>query len=102
MNERGSTILKGRFEMGKRRNTSMGSDAVPKKRREPIAEGGPTFPLAKSLADELVDVPAGTPLTMAQFQRCLHRIADIRSGKVKKPEPQMEQNTGMEGNKQAA
>ncbi len=56
-----------------------------KKPRSKIEEGGETFPLAKSLADELGDVPAGTPVTMAMFQRCLYRLADIRSGRVKKP-----------------
>jgi hypothetical protein len=56
-----------------------------KKAPNKIPEGGETFPLAKSLADELGDVPAGTPVTMAMFQRCLYRLADIRSGRVKKP-----------------
>jgi len=54
-----------------------------------ISEGGEMFPLAKSLADELGDVPAGTPVTLAMFQRCLYRLADIRSGRVKKPEKHM-------------
>jgi hypothetical protein len=58
---------------------------TPSKKTPRIAEGGETFPLAKSLADELGDVPEGTPVTMAMFQRCLYRLADIRSGRVKKP-----------------
>jgi hypothetical protein len=56
-----------------------------------IAEGGPVIALlAKSLADQLGDVPAETPVTQAMFFRCLMRIADIKSGKVQKPntEPQ--------------
>jgi hypothetical protein len=57
---------------------------LPKKKQK-MPEGGETFPLAKSLADELGDVPAGTPVTMAMFQRCLYRLADLRSGRVKKP-----------------
>jgi len=56
---------------------------TPKKKKD---EGGETFPLAKSIADELGDGPAGTPVTLAMFQRCLYRLADIRSGRVKKPE----------------
>jgi hypothetical protein len=52
-----------------------------------IPEGGETFPLAKSLADELGDVPANTPVTLAMFRRCLFRLADLRSGKVQKPKP---------------
>jgi hypothetical protein len=55
-------------------------------KKQRIREGGETFPLAKSLANELGDVPAGTPVTMAMFQRCLYRLADIRSGRVKRPE----------------
>ena len=58
---------------------------APRKKIEKIPEGGETFPLAESLARELGDVPAGTPITMAMFQRCLYRLADIRSGRVKKP-----------------
>jgi hypothetical protein len=58
---------------------------TPSKKIEKIPEGGETFPLAKSIADELGDVPEGTPVTMAMFQRCLYRLADIRSGRVKKP-----------------
>jgi hypothetical protein len=42
------------------------------------------FPLAKSLADELGDIAPGTPVTMKEFQLCLYRLADIRSGKIKK------------------
>ena len=56
-----------------------------KKPRNKIPEGGETFPLAKAIADELGDVPEGTPVTMAMFQRCLYRLADIRSGRVQKP-----------------
>jgi hypothetical protein len=44
----------------------------------------PQFPLAKSIADELGDIPAGTMLTLPEFQRCLWRLADIRAGRVKK------------------
>ncbi len=43
------------------------------------------FPLAESLASELGDLEAGTLITMREFQRVLYRIADIRSGKIKKP-----------------
>ena len=49
-----------------------------------ISEGGEMFPLAKSIADELGDVPAGTPVTLAMFQRCLYRLSDLRSGKLSK------------------
>jgi len=56
-----------------------------KSRRATSLEGGPTFPLAKCIADELGDVPAGTMITLAMFERCLWRLADIRSGRVKKP-----------------
>src|SRR5258706_10257889 len=63
-----------------RRKTFRLSDQKPPRNR--IAEGGPTFPLAASLADKLGDVPPGLPVTMAMFQRCLHRLADIKSGKV--------------------
>jgi len=56
-----------------------------KKPRTKIPEGGETFPLAKSIADELGDVPAGTEITLAMFRRVLFRLADIRSGRVKKP-----------------
>jgi hypothetical protein len=45
----------------------------------------PQFPLAKSIADELGDIEPGTPITMREFQRCLFRIADIRAGRVKRP-----------------
>jgi len=58
-------------------------------KKKKIPEGGETFPLAKSLADELGDVPAGTPVTMAMFQRCLYRLADLRSGRVKRVERDM-------------
>jgi hypothetical protein len=54
-------------------------------KKQKIPEGGPMFPLAKSIADELGDVPAGEPITLAEFRRCLWRLADIRSGRVKKP-----------------
>ena len=56
-----------------------------KKSPSKIPEGGETFPLAKSIADELGDVPAGTPVTLAMFRRVLFRLADLRSGRVKKP-----------------
>jgi hypothetical protein len=56
-----------------------------KKPRSKIEEGGPMFPLSADLAEQLGDVPEGTPVTMAMFQRCLYRLADIRSGRVKKP-----------------
>jgi len=60
---------------------------TPKKK---ISEGGEMFPLAKSLADELGEPQlAGEPITLAEFQRCLWRLADIRSGRVKKPEKHM-------------
>ena len=50
-----------------------------------ISEGGEMFPLAKSLADELGEPDlAGEPITLAEFQRCLYRLADIRSGKLQK------------------
>ena len=53
-----------------------------------IEEGGETVAyLAKSLADQLGDVPAETPVTQAMFFRCLMRIADINSGKIKRPTP---------------
>jgi hypothetical protein len=53
-----------------------------------IAEGGPVIAyLAKSLADQLGDVPEGLPLTEGMFFRCLMRIADINSGKVERPTP---------------
>jgi hypothetical protein len=52
--------------------------------RKKIAEGGEMFPLAKSLADELGEPElAGEPITLAEFQRCLFRLADIRSARVK-------------------
>ena len=54
------------------------------KKIEAIPEGGETFPLAESLARELGDVPAGTPITLAMFRRVLFRLADIRSGKLQK------------------
>ena len=55
-----------------------------------ISEGGEMFPLAKSLADELGEPDlAGEPITLAEFQRVLFRLADIRSGCVKKPEKHM-------------
>lgn len=57
----------------------------PIKKKEKISEGGPMFPLAKSIADELGDVPAGEPITLAEFRRCLFRLADLRSGRAKKP-----------------
>jgi hypothetical protein len=57
---------------------------TPNKKR--IPEGGPMFPLCESIATELGDVPAGTPVTMAMFQRCLWRLADLRSGRVKRVE----------------
>jgi hypothetical protein len=60
------------------------------KPRTKICEGGETFPLAKSLADELGDVPAGTPVTLAMFRRCLFRLADLRSSKVHEPKPKLE------------
>ena len=44
-----------------------------------------TFPLSADLAEQLGDVPAGTMITMKQFRLVLHRLADIRSGRVKKP-----------------
>ena len=56
-----------------------------KKPRNKIDEGGPMFPLAESLARELGDIQPGEPITLAEFQRCLYRLADIRSGRVKKP-----------------
>jgi hypothetical protein len=56
-----------------------------KKPRTKIEEGGETFPLSAELAEQLGDVPAGTMITLKQFQRCLYRLADIRSGRVKKP-----------------
>ena len=58
---------------------------TPSKKIEKMPEGGETFPLAKSLADELGDVPVGTEITLAMFRRVLFRLADIRSGRVKKP-----------------
>jgi hypothetical protein len=58
---------------------------TPRKKKQKIPEGGPMFPLAKALADELGDVPPGEPITLAEFQRCLYRLADLRSGRVKKP-----------------
>jgi hypothetical protein len=54
-------------------------------KKQQIPEGGETFPLAKCLADELGDVPAGTPITLAMFRRVLFRLADIRSGKILEP-----------------
>ena len=55
-------------------------------KKQKIPEGGPMFPLAKSLADELGEPElAGEPITLAEFRRCLFRLADIRSGKVQKP-----------------
>jgi hypothetical protein len=60
---------------------------TPKKKIEPIPEGGPTFPLCESIAIELGDVPPNTPVTLAMFQRCLFRLADIRAGKVHDPKP---------------
>lgn len=57
---------------------------LPKKKQK-IPEGGETFPLAKTLADELGDVPAGTEITLAMFRRVLFRLADLRSGRIKKP-----------------
>jgi hypothetical protein len=62
---------------------------TPSKKTPRIEEGGETFPLAKSIADELGDVPAGTPVTMAMFRCCLFRLADLRSGKVHKPKPKL-------------
>ena len=58
---------------------------TPIKKIGKIPEGGETFPLAESLARELGDVPEGTPVTMAMFQRVLFRLADLRSGRVQKP-----------------
>ena len=60
-----------------------------KKPRTKIEEGGETFPLAKSLADELGGVPEGTPITLAMFRRVLFRLADLRSGKVHEPKPKL-------------
>jgi hypothetical protein len=61
-----------------------------KKPRTKIEEGGVMFPLAKSLADELGEPElAGEPITLAEFRRCLFRLADIRSGRVKRPEGHM-------------
>ena len=68
-----------------RRKTFRLSDQKPPRNR--IEEGGPTFPLAASLADKLGDVPPGLPVTMAMFQRCLHRLADIKAGRVQRPTP---------------
>lgn len=57
------------------------------KRRSPIPEGGPTFPLAKCIADQLGDVPAETPVTLAMFERCIMRLVDIKTGRLKRPSP---------------
>jgi hypothetical protein len=62
---------------------------APRKKIEKIPEGGDTFPLAESIATELGDVPPNTPVTLAMFRRCLYRLADIRSGRVKRPEERM-------------
>ena len=59
------------------------------KPRTKIPEGGEKFPLAESLARELGDVPAGTPITLAMFRRVLFRLADIRSGRTKRVEKHM-------------
>jgi hypothetical protein len=58
--------------------------------KKKIPEGGPMFPLAKSIADELGEPDlAGEPITLAEFKRCLYRLADLRSGKVHKPKPKL-------------
>jgi len=44
----------------------------------------PMVPLPKTIADELGDIEANTPVTMSEFQRCLRRLEDIRSGRIKK------------------
>jgi hypothetical protein len=53
----------------------------------------PMFPLAEALANELGDIPAGTMITQAEFKRCLWRLADIRAGKVKRPNTAPEART---------
>ncbi len=54
--------------------------------RKRIEEGGPIVAyISKDFADQLGDVPEKTPLTFAMFFRVLMRLADIRSGKVKRP-----------------
>jgi len=42
------------------------------------------FPLSEELANQLGDIAPGTMITMPEFKRCLWRLADIRSGKVKR------------------
>jgi hypothetical protein len=69
--------------------TGLMMKTLEKKPRTKMCEGGETFPLAKSLADELGDVPEGTPITLAMFRRVLFRLADLRSGKVHKPKPKL-------------
>ena len=54
-------------------------------KKKTIPEGGDTFPLSPDLAAQLGDVPPNTPITLAMFRRVLFRLADIRSGCVKKP-----------------
>jgi hypothetical protein len=75
-----------------RRKTFRLSDSRNQKpQRNRIEEGGPTVAyVSEAFADQLGDVPVGAPLTLAQFFRCLMRIADINSGKVQRPntEPQ--------------
>ena len=44
----------------------------------------PMFPLSEELANQLGDIAPGTMITMPEFKRCLWRLADIRSGKVKR------------------
>ena len=44
----------------------------------------PMFPLEKSIADAIGDIEPGTLLTLPELKRCLQRIEDIRSGKVKR------------------
>jgi len=64
------------------------SDSRNQKPRKRIEEGGPIVAyLSEHLANQLGDVPAGTPLTQAMLFRVLMRVADLKSGKVQRPTP---------------
>jgi len=71
-----------------RRKTFRLSDAGLQKPPRKIEEGGPIVAcLSENLADQLGDVPAGTPLTQSMLFRVLMRVADIKAGRVQRPTP---------------